>query len=640
MTPNSRSKMQDDSPDEVDLSSFPLLRVDQIHFHETQTLLESEAQLQELQSENGLESITPFLEKLLVSIRKEIADRRANEGKIKQLATPPKPTSTKKPHGRKPSWIGNRSNASRTTNTKTNKVVTFVSSPKSSSNFRSRVKAAKESLKSRSQISTLEQSEQERAQRIRQALDTMQVWRTERDKSKAQRDALFEEERLQRQRRKVRMEREKQVRDSMHAAAEEAKSMALALGCTEEEAIVEAAAAATQAANLVDDSHSLLFNSSLVDSDDDTYLDNESEGEEVLPKVLFDGVSFTCKDSPVIGEEKRYERPSAVTIDVSLDEIESTESKEPRHSPCKKDIPTTPTKKSSSHERAVQEPELHHIGQEATEVLTQLPTEKDQLTMTVMDEGDCLQLSQTCGDDQAVTESASTTTSLDNKAKNTSNNDIRSSPCQKDEQIPVNRDKCRHLCDLFPTFSSIFTKFAKKGRSHLDDSTQKELISCMQHQIKLHEQLRPCNCSQIDGDSSGDYPESYRFYRINSRRSEVRTLLDEVFSHFAFAEWNELPHHCGDSWNLLWTWGLPKASVFDNLLVFQKVNRFRQTKGLTRKDLLQKNMQRNASGHLMPLTYALPHEYNAFVCGYSTIQKTIGFSPNFWIVKPIGLSRG
>ena len=114
----------------------------------------------------------------------------------KQHYTPPK-------QRRKPSWmIRNGSNAM--TGTKPSNILTFISSPKaSSSNFRSRLEGAKESLKARSQAAALEQSENERAERTRQALETMQSWRTNREKSKAQRHALFEEEaRSRRQRRK------------------------------------------------------------------------------------------------------------------------------------------------------------------------------------------------------------------------------------------------------------------------------------------------------------------------------------------------------------------------------------------------------------------------------------------------------
>ena len=648
----------------VDLSSFPLLRIDQLHLHETQTLLQAEAQLETLQHENGMDSIASFISKLLLSIRKEIADRKANVSN-NTASSPPlqklKPTPTKKPSGRKvPSWISNRSNSA-LANTTSNTVVSFVSSPKSSSNFRSRVKAA---LIARSQTATTEQSEQQRAERTRQTFDTMQAWRSQREQSKAQRDALFEEEeRLRRQRRKERSEREKQVRDSMHAAAEEAKSKALESGCTEEEAVVKAAAAASQAANVVNnDGDSSLFNSSSVDADDESFVDDASEGERVLPKTLFDDVS-SSEDSPdtelASSKDEHDERPPTPTTGKSVDGLEYAHdndvyccSERSKDSTSKSDTLSTPIETSLSRDEQqnissllidTNENELHHDRDVCppladivvTTEVAQPPTEIEQHTIA-KDESDGSQLSlyfdKVQVSDDTATSPARATEELCNDGSSLRNDE---------DTFLTSRKKGRELCDLFPSFPSIFTKFVRKGKSHINDSTQKELISCMQHQIKLHE-LHPRHSLQSDDDYSVESNiESCRFYSINSRRPEVRALLDEVFSHHALSEWNELSDDVNaSSWNLLWTWGLPKASEFDNLLVFQKINRFRHTKGLTRKDLLQKNLQRFASGHLMPLTYALPHEYNSFVAAYSSFQKLAESNPNLWIVKPIGLSRG
>ena len=112
--------------------------------------------------------------------------------------------------------------------------------------------------------------------------------------------------------------RETQMRDSMHAAAEEAKLNALESGCTEEEAVVEAAAAASRVANADDGDNP----TSLIDSDEDSYLDDdddddECEGEDVMSNVLFDDAASTCKND----EEQRS--PTTNT-DFSVDESEST----------------------------------------------------------------------------------------------------------------------------------------------------------------------------------------------------------------------------------------------------------------------------------------------------------------------------
>jgi hypothetical protein len=453
----------------------------------------------------------------------------------------------------------------------------------------------------------------------------------------------------------------------MNAAAEEAKLNALESGCTEEEAVVEAAAAASRVANADDGNTS----TSLIDSDD-SYLDDddddddECEGEDVMSNVLFDDASSTCKND----EEQRS---PTINTDFSVDESESTHHDDVGCSnqkegvvtevSCKEEIFTTPIEtetKLSSNEADISPKAsvLHHIHhdvidslEDSTSVSSQHPLEEaEQQTIGGVDEIeiDSSQVSLPRNElDTSITESTTTTafsTSETGQHNPITSETIGLSPSISDDKPPPAQQKQgRQLCELFPSFSSIFTKFAKKGKKCvMDDSAQKELLSCMYHQIKIHE-MNSCNNALHAKDdlSLESNTESRRFYCINSRRPEVRALLDEVFSHHALEGWNEVPPD-GENWNLLWTWGLPKASDFDNLLVFQKVNRFRHTKGLTNKALLKKNMQRFSSGHLMPLTYALPHEYNAFVSGYSSIQKSAGNtrSPNYWIVKPIGLSRG
>jgi len=68
--------------------------------------------------------------------------------------------------------------------------------------------------------------------------------------------------------------------------------------------------------------------------------------------------------------------------------------------------------------------------------------------------------------------------------------------------------------------------------------------------------------------------------------------------------------------NFLWTWSRPKLNV-NHLLVWQKVNHYFDSKQLTRKDLLKRNLQRftdmknkaAAYFEIMPQTFILPQEY-------------------------------
>ena len=79
-----------------------------------------------------------------------------------------------------------------------------------------------------------------------------------------------------------------------------------------------------------------------------------------------------------------------------------------------------------------------------------------------------------------------------------------------------------------------------------------------------------------------------------------------------------------------------------NFPTFRK-RRFRNTRGLTKKDLLAKNIRSKAAATkdesymIMPLTYSLPGEFSSFVAAFSSIGKS---DRNLWIMKPVGLSRG
>lgn len=171
-------------------------------------------------------------------------------------------------------------------------------------------------------------------------------------------------------------------------------------------------------------------------------------------------------------------------------------------------------------------------------------------------------------------------------------------------------------------------------------------------------------------------------YRVKSSRSEVFNIITDVFNNY-LPSWEALPSGLGlgVSWNLLWTWSKPRINM-THLLVWQRVNHFEDSKQLTRKDLLKRNLQRYTgtvnianyafgcnsstastgrskaaeSFEIMPLTFLLPHEYTQFVQAFTTLQMLhneqqneasanngkSAYAPfqNFWIMKPIGLSRG
>ena len=177
--------------------------------------------------------------------------------------------------------------------------------------------------------------------------------------------------------------------------------------------------------------------------------------------------------------------------------------------------------------------------------------------------------------------------------------------------------------------------------------------------------------------------------------SAYQTALCPIYN----ARWVEMPTGLGlgTTWNLLWTWSKPRIN-YASLLVWQKVNHFPRSRELTRKDLLKRNINRmeqlcaGSKRHknafqIMPRTFVLPHEYNKFInafyeeecsqdstrcaaqlgepgrtvhdlpslktkkigddqasdeggSGNGGLSKTRAESLNYWILKPVGLSRG
>jgi hypothetical protein len=148
-------------------------------------------------------------------------------------------------------------------------------------------------------------------------------------------------------------------------------------------------------------------------------------------------------------------------------------------------------------------------------------------------------------------------------------------------------------------------------------------------------------------------------FRVNSSRPEVTNIIKDVFGNVVKG-WEELPTGLGlgVSWNMLWSWSKPKI-LMTQLLIWQRVNHFQNSKELTRKDTLKKNLHKytsaignKAAAHfeIMPQTFLLPAEYTSFVKEYSAQEQAKaaymtsgGKLPpvrNMWIVKPVGLSRG
>lgn len=109
--------------------------------------------------------------------------------------------------------------------------------------------------------------------------------------------------------------------------------------------------------------------------------------------------------------------------------------------------------------------------------------------------------------------------------------------------------------------------------------------------------------------------------------------------------WKELPHGCSlrSSWNLFWSWSKPDIDI-SKLLVWQRINHFPFNKNLSRKDLLYKNLDAfrkllKIPFSFLPLTYNLPKEYTQFSIKFHE-EEMLNRDMNYWIMKPIGKSRG
>lgn len=198
----------------------------------------------------------------------------------------------------------------------------------------------------------------------------------------------------------------------------------------------------------------------------------------------------------------------------------------------------------------------------------------------------------------------------------------------------------------------------------IDGSYFTSLIECMKMQCAHYEEwmdvMNDYSTVFDDGKNSSAQsstdliysggPQSLH-YRVKSPRPEVVNIITDVFRQSYASKWEELPSGLGlgVSWNFLWTWSKPRLSI-SQLLIWQKVNHFQDSKELTRKDLLKKNLQRftDMGGkygdyfEIMPQTFLLPHEFVGFVKVFTELeaQKSLNNDHNIWIMKPIGLSRG
>ena len=197
------------------------------------------------------------------------------------------------------------------------------------------------------------------------------------------------------------------------------------------------------------------------------------------------------------------------------------------------------------------------------------------------------------------------------------------------------RDLYAHIGMIFPV------AYSTSGPRNTENVDARALVESMQQQSKLYEEWLEVMSDyatvfsqdtkipqNMDADAAGGgegeggnavYSGGTRalHYRVKSSRPEVYNIVTDVFNRDLRGKWEELPSGLGlgVSWNLLWTWSKPRINM-THLLVWQRVNHFHDSKQLTRKDLLKKNLQRftDMGGkvaeafEVMPMTFTLPHE--------------------------------
>lgn len=177
----------------------------------------------------------------------------------------------------------------------------------------------------------------------------------------------------------------------------------------------------------------------------------------------------------------------------------------------------------------------------------------------------------------------------------------------------------------YPTLAQIF------GAAHLHTSEPFNLPECV-------------STAQLAMDKwRGLVPELLRetpsalCYCVQPKDHKKETDVYDIVTESAgqLTDWHEIQwdKKGTHSFNLLWSWSNPhkgKSGVdTSKLLVWQKVNRFPDSKPLTRKDELKRNLQRysampgdlGAAFACFPETFNLPADYKMFLKEFQRVEE-------------------
>ena len=561
----------------MDLSSFPLLRIDQLADHSDSTLAEAEGQLEAMAREHGDQhALSSFVTKLLHSIRHERARRRekaaAGNNKSQHRVSPKKGSST------------------------TSFVTSNIPSVGKSS-FKTRMRQQALSRSREAELNERLISEKKQARH-----EKLKAWREEREAAKSQREALLEMEREVR--RTKRAEKEDRMLIEMRKAADDAREAVLVSGCSD---LVKAAElAAKAAAKVIDDGSASVLDASDDDGSSVESFANEGStaqvlspegGEDVLEienemerdtdsvddltsSEECGGGNVACRSASEDEEDEpgsvASEEEQAAVIDISLAEnVLDVDQLQSRHS----------NGESSSHPSTdgCEDDNSDHtttfVGGGETDAQAQ-PEDSACEVGPVPNRSLCSK-EPDCSEGNSASEVGPFPHLY---SKNDDGEEPTYSPAlhhptqrpqhHRHHQPRTQKNDSLHQLEIFTSVSSGAKTINTDMLSHeCVVFTQKYEKSC----LAFASSQEPID-DPGDDESSGNELDAFDrglFYKVKSRRSDVSLIVARAFAHQSLAtSWRELPDQIEESsWNLLWVWGMPKRADFDNLLSFQKINR-------------------------------------------------------------------
>ena len=100
-------------------------------------------------------------------------------------------------------------------------------------------------------------------------------------------------------------------------------------------------------------------------------------------------------------------------------------------------------------------------------------------------------------------------------------------------------------------------------------------------------------------------------FRLNDR-GQGPELIKQVFLERGWTEYDEDVQHESD-WNLWWRTSRFRLCDYENIFMWQRLNHYPKSTGITRKDCLVRNLKRMKGVHgagvynFSPLSFNLPH---------------------------------